>query len=347
MVLRRVIYLGYYLKTLDRETFSKFLRHASAITGRSKAALLSEVVACSLEYNVSLLEYFHFRFHELDREARATYAGMGFMYEYQLAMNPRSERGILDNKLWFYSSYRPLIRRTVASLEALASDASVRASLIKNAAGKIVLKFSRGKCGRQVQVLDCGRLDGTNLPRYMSQHGFDLAEEFVMQHHDLMALSPSGVNTVRIITQLNTANEVDILGVRLRVTVNSAVDNMAAGNLAATVDPATGVVDGPGVYSDITRDDVLWHPVTGVPIKGFRIPFWAETLALAKRAAAMHPGNRSVGWDIAIREDGPELIEGNHDWCKLLWQLPAKRGMKGTLAAYLAEFKAGARRARA
>ena len=38
--------------------------------------------------------------------------------------------------------------------------------------------------------------------------------------------------------------------------------------------------------------------------------------------------NRSIGWDIVITPEGPGLIEGNHDWCKLVWQLPVGRGLK-------------------
>ena len=63
-------------------------------------------------------------------------------------------------------------------------------------------------------------------------------------------------------------------------------------------------------------------------IVGFQIPFWKETLELVREAALLQTGNRSVGWDIAITDIGPELIEGNHNWCKLLWQLPVQRGLK-------------------
>ena len=53
-----------------------------------------------------------------------------------------------------------------------------------------------------------------------------------------------------------------------------------------------------------------------------------------KKAALLHPQNRSIGWDIVITAKGPGFIEGNHDWCKLLWQLPVKKGMKSVLDAY-------------
>jgi len=169
----------------------------------------------------------------------------------------------------------------------------------------------------------------------LKQNGNDYVEEFVVQHPGLMKLSPSGLNTVRIVTQLNNEDKVDIIGARLRITINSTVDNLAAGNIAAPIDIETGKVDGPGVYSDITKEDEFFHPVTHTEIVGFKIPHWSASVQMVTDAALKNKGNRSVGWDVAITESGPELIEGNHNWCKLLWQLPVKKGLKPVLESYL------------
>ena len=113
---------------------------------------------------------------------------------------------------------------------------------------------------------------------------------------------------------------------------------MAAGNIAAPINLETGQVNGPGVYSDITKDDEFKHPVTGVELVGFQIPYWSESLQMVIDAALLHPQNRSIGWDVAITDKGPELIEGNHDWCKLLWQLPVKKGLKSILEKHKIEY---------
>ena len=42
---------------------------------------------------------------------------------------------------------------------------------------------------------------------------------------------------------------------------------------------------------------------------------WAETRALAERAHAAFPYKTAVGWDIAITEDGPVIVEGNSAPC--------------------------------
>jgi hypothetical protein len=113
--------------------------------------------------------------------------------------------------------------------------------------------------------------------------------------------------------------------------VNSPVDNLAAGNMAAPIDMECGVVDGPGVFSDITQQPAERHPITGVKIVGLQVPFWNEVLEMVRDASLLHPENRSIGWDVVITEHGPGLIEGNHDWCKLVWQLPVQRGLKNLL----------------
>jgi hypothetical protein len=61
---------------------------------------------------------------------------------------------------------------------------------------------------------------------------------------------------------------------------------------------------------------------------------------LAKDAALKHKQNRSIGWDIVVTDNGPGLIEGNHDWCKLVWQLPVNRGLKNILEKHLVAYKA-------
>jgi len=112
------------------------------------------------------------------------------------------------------------------------------------------------------------------------------------------------------------------------------VDNLASGGIAVAVDENTGVVTSAGVYSDITKNPETNHPVSGQQLIGFQIPYWNETVEMVKQAALLHTQNRSIGWDVALTVNGPELIEGNHDWCKLVYQLPVQQGLKDVLEQY-------------
>lgn len=332
--MKRLLYLFYYVKSLDRNRVALFTEYASKKTSRSKTVILIDSIKSSFRYNISLSDYFYFRFYEKPQPERMQWAGTGFMYEYQLLMNPRITRGVLENKIEFLRNYTAYIKREFSTLEELEKSSGQAGRLLNHPSGHIVLKNSRGQAGNAVEVKKTDGINAGALANYMHSKDYDLAEEYVLQHPDMNKLSPSGLNTVRIITQIDKG-QVDFLGARLRISVNSTVDNMAAGNLAAPIDITTGKVSGPGVYSDITKSDESVHPVTGVSIVGFQIPFWSEACQMAKDAALFDTRNRSVGWDIAITGDGPELIEGNHNWCKLLWQLPVKKGLKSELEKYL------------
>ncbi len=330
----RTIYLFYYLKNEDFGLIRKFLNYAKNLTGRTKSALLVDMIVCVYKYNISLKDYFYFRFFEIDTNERKKWVGTGFMYEFQLKMNPKNNRKVLEDKIQFLAKYSTYVRRKVLTYRQAFNDKEQLNQIFNNKSGKLVLKGSLGQVGAEVKVIKCDDYNADSLLQFMMQNKFDLIEEYVIQHPMLMQLSDSGLNTIRIFTQLNDG-EVDILGARLRITVNSEVDNMAAGNLAAPIDVINGSVSGPGVYSDITKEDVSIHPVSNESIEGFKIPFWSETIELVTKAALSNSSNQSIGWDIAISEYGPELIEGNHNWCKLLWQLPVKKGLKDKLLKYM------------
>jgi hypothetical protein len=330
-ILKRFLYLGYYFKQMNWPLLGKFMRYTTATDGVSAFSQWRQMLACSLRYNISPLEFFQFRFLNQSPESRATWAGTGTMYEFQRLANPAEARKVLSDKRLFYSAYQRFFRHQQFTNADLERDPELVAGLLRDQP-LIVCKAASGNCGRQVAFFETAGQRPEQLWNFLREGKYDLVETFARQHAALSQLSPTAVNTVRIFTRLNERNEVVILGCRLRISVNCRVDNLAAGNLAAPIDEQTGILSGPGVYSDITKPDESVHPITGVPIVGFQIPFWPETLALARDAALLRPENRSIGWDIVITPDGPGLIEGNHDWCKLVWQMPVKQGLKHLLA---------------
>lgn len=334
MKIKRALYLGYYLKQLDRDRWKRFLEYTGERTGRSALSLMSDAIRSVFRYNISILEYFQFRFFELDEEQRQTWAGTGFMYEYQKQMNPPGARVVLEEKPLFMKEYSEFIRHESATIDELNENEELLKSILNSRSGKIVLKRSDGGSGKGIEVISTDGLTKEKLFGVLKRTGNDMAEEFVVQHKELMKLAPSGLNTIRVITQIDENGNALVIGCRLRMTIHSHVDNMAAGNIAASVDTETGIVSSEAVYSDMTKPAERKHPVTGIEIKGFQLPYWTETIEMVKKAALKNPSNRSIGWDVAITDSGPELIEGNHDWCKLLWQLPEMKGLKYQLEPY-------------
>lgn len=338
-IIKRTAYLVYYLRKMDWPKFMKLFRYAKKIKSWSSLYLIKDAIECVYRYNIGLIDYFLFRFFELESSGREEWVGTGYKYEYDLIMNPKKTRHILENKLDFYNAYAPFVIHGKCSIEDIRCNNKRAERVLNNPTGKIVIKDSLGQCGWDVEVLNMHDFRNRSLLSYMKSKGFSLAEEYIVQHPEMQRLSDSGVNTLRIITQLNTRNEVVILGARLRVSVNNHVDNMASGNIAAPVDIKTGIVDGAGVYSDISRINAEFHPVTGTALIGFKIPLWDQCITLVKNAALHRPENRSVGWDVVLTDKGPELLEGNHNWCKILWQIPVNKGLKHILQGYLDEYQ--------
>jgi len=334
MNLRKFVYFGYYVKNLDAKKLTRFVRYASSRTGKPAISLLLNAIGSVFKYNISIMEYFQFGFYERERAERLGWAGTGFMFEYQRIMNPLKARSVLENKIAFNSYFNQFIKRDFTTLPRIEKDPEEAQHLIDSPSEKIVLKNSLGQAGREIRILNSQNLKPDQLLNIMRSGKFDLVEEYIVQHPDMMRLSPSGINTVRLITQ-ETNGRIEVLAARLRISINSNVDNMAAGNAASPVDPISGKVTGPAVFSDITKPDITVHPVTGVEIPGFQLPFWNEILEMVKKAAMSIPENRSIGWDVAITPKGPLLVEGNHNWCKLLWQLPVRQGLKKELEKYL------------
>ena len=329
---RRIIYLGYYLKKTDWAQFRKFIRFVHTEFKISKATLWVSPFLASVKYNISLSEYFMFRFWEKKRDERILWAGTGFMYEYQLMMNPRPHRKTLLDKAEFLEHNARFVTHHWYHVEN--GDFDSLRWFLERINGKIVLKNVTGNCGAGVKVADSSKEKTEDIITLAKTNKLTLAEEYVYQHTDLMRLSPSGLNTVRIFTQI-AGEEVIILGARLRISIHSIVDNLAAGNMAAVIDEKTGVILLPAVYSDITKNPAFFHPVTKVAIVGFQVPMWQEVIEKVKAIALHNKANRSVGWDIAITDYGVDFIEGNHDWCKLVYQLPAGKGFKKELEKYL------------
>jgi len=329
--MKRLLYLGYYFRQMNWATLRCFMHHTRQQSGMGSTRQVIAFLEDSLRYNISPLEWYQFGFVGLDAAQKATWAGTGTMYEFQRRVNPPAGRAILNDKREFYRAYREFCRHGLWPLDELREE-PVLVERILAQHEKLVFKDATGNCGENVRIVPTDELSAPGLTRWMAEQGYDMVESFIQQHPHMQALSPSGVNTVRIFTLLDARGEYHVLGCRLRISVDSPVDNLAAGNLAAPIDDETGMVCGPGVYSDITRQPETVHPVTGVAIEGFQIPYWSETLTLVKQASLKHPQNRSIGWDIAITADGPGLIEGNHDWCKLVWQLPVQRGLRSLLS---------------
>lgn len=146
-----------------------------------------------------------------------------------------------------------------------------------------------------------------------------LEDDFIIQprlinHPALADISNDALSTVRVFTIRNEQGKPEATNVAFRMAVggNSVVDNFHQGGLAAAVDMASGQIM---EASDIGLKPVMgWreiHPVSHVRFKDRTLPDWSAVLALACKAHNAFPDRIMVGWDVAMLEDGPMIVEGN------------------------------------
>ena len=139
-----------------------------------------------------------------------------------------------------------------------------------------------------------------------------IIEEPVVQHQD-MVFGNKSVNTIRAYTTYDKKlNKAFCIATTLRAGVgNSIIDNSHAGGLSYEIDIDTGVIDSRGWGHQNAGG--IYHPNTEICMLGRKIPYWKEVIELCQNAASLIPEVAYIGWDVAITEKGPILIEGNHD----------------------------------
>jgi len=142
-------------------------------------------------------------------------------------------------------------------------------------------------------------------------------QETIVQHSKLDQINPSCINSIRIDTFLRKEGKAEVISAFLRFGVlNTLVDNTSSGGSQISIDLESGRLDKYG-YATITDGKgriYEAHPDTEFVFEGFTVPFFAESIDLVRKAAECIPGIRLIGWDVGITENGPVLIEGNHDY---------------------------------
>jgi len=136
----------------------------------------------------------------------------------------------------------------------------------------------------------------------------------LVNHSSFADINLGALATARILTVRDEHGGIEPTHAVLRMPQRpgASVDNIHAGRIAAPVDLATGRL---GRATDLgLRVTSRWHerhPETGAAILGRELPHWQAALDLCRRAHAVIGDRVVVGWDVAILEDGPCLVEGN------------------------------------
>ncbi len=332
---------GYIFRLLSHASFGKMntvINEVHKRSGKNRASIFLDMLYCAKKYGAGYYDYEIFAFYNLNKEQRKTFVTRIWSKKFMEFMNNPDYCDFLDKKDIFYEKYKDFIGRGFINLKKASKDE------VKDVVSNRKLLFGKvtdGECGHgceRINVEDYKDFD--SLYKYLTEH-FDTVEDVIVQHHDLNKLYSNAVNSMRIITVLDKEKVPHCIYIVQKMGLNgSVIDNNC---LFSPVDIETGRIKYPAHSGDTTKGIIYTeHPNTHIKLVGYQIPFVKEAIDMCLKAALVVPQVRYIGWDVAITENGPVIIEGNNYCAHDFWQLPPhtpdKIGMIPTIKKYIPEY---------
>jgi hypothetical protein len=335
--------------------------------GIGLTAIARDLVILNLKHQLGFQCYFQYRLFDprLSLKEKGEYLPDSGWASNRLwsRLTPRQYRLPFDNKLVFnrvfggqglpvarvLGVYDPHVGQTAGG-RPLRTAADLREWLGSDAPERFVFKPVWGFGGFQVLVFTGHAPDNSARMLTMSGEQYDaerlvqvtrrtkvkqpgaagresyLLEEYIPPHPSLIDLVGPTLCCIRMVTVVGLDGTPTILGAVYKIQPEPlGVDHLVYGGLGSWVDLETGRLSAGRSRHHFKYASVI--PGTDRSFVGFQLPHWDRVKEIALQAAAVFPWARAIGWDIAISDTGPVLIEGNSEWSTSLLQIPAPRGL--------------------
>lgn len=329
-------------------------------------------------------EYYDFEFEKQDTVFRRTFLGLNEqryyldylnpVKYYSLARNKYLAHKILENtgvrKSELYCYYQPEARY-IASDESASDLVGILRILKAKDVRSCVIKTTESSHGDNVWVIKAieyqendailTRFDGKEII-LSDVLGTDalIFESIVLQTRQFSDFNESSVNTVRFMTTLWPDGSARVIATFIKIgRAGKCVDNAGGGgNVDVCVDTESGEIKY-AIQYDGWRNikEIDNHPDNGNQLNGVVIEKWEEIKEEIKKFQKAFPYCKAAGWDIAITDDGPVVIEVNDFWdrtgqyfirrgwrdeirdCYLAWKETGKNYSTGALRLPLTDKK--------
>ena len=333
----------YYRRVVRDASFGKFFKvldEAHIRSGKKKICLFLDIIKCMIRYKAGYNDYVIFEFWDLNHKQRDTYLTRFRSKKFIEFMNDPAYDKYFDDKVVFNEVFKDYIGREfidldISSVEEVADFCSRKTEVFAK-----MKNLSCGKGCEKLQTADFENVD--NFVKYIMDKGFGTIEDVVKNHPDIDKLYPFSVNTMRMITFLDSKGKGHCVFSVFKMGINGrVVDNFG---LHGPVDIETGEFLYPAHSGDTTAGvHYTEHPYSHIPLLGYKVPYIRQAVEMVEKAATVIPQVRYVGWDVAITPQGPVIIEGNNYCAHDFWQLPGQTpngiGIIPTIEKIIPEFK--------
>ncbi len=215
---------------------------------------------------------------------------------------------------FFASVQMPIFGKPVDSLQSLGSAKFDQFDKTKNE-----LTLTNGKTITIAQLFEEIEV------KFNSNYIF---QRCIQTHTLLNKICNGGLPTVRIVT-LNADKGPELYRACIKLTTaGNVADNFwRSGNMLAAVDLENGTL-GKALNQMGPEGEFLdKHPVTGEQIEGVSLPYFDQLKDMATAAAKLMPSAVIIGFDIALSNEGPIIVEANSDPHLIMLQVAHGKGV--------------------
>lgn len=232
------------------------------------------------------------------------------MYYLMSKYNVNGNIRILADKLTFAETFTEVYGRKFWINKKTATFESFKNFAAAINYGSIIVKPTKGLKRSGIEKIKLKKENLKDVYEYLLSLDLAVVDECVVQHEKMAQFGAGAVNTIRVLTIYDNG-KCNIIYAVVRVGMNDVVDNFHSGGYIARINKESGIIEGNGYPM---KDMEYTHdPCSNKKIIGTQIPYWDQVIELVKYSSKKVKDIGYVGWDVAISETGPVLIEGNQD----------------------------------
>ena len=301
--------ITYFFKRLFNMSIKNLFKTVGKVhkrSGKSRIIIFFDMIGCGIKYQAGYTDYFLFNFETLNKKQRSTYITRGVSNNYIKLLNNREYYPYFSDKIKFNDAFKKYLNRDYIDLN---NKSLEDFKLFLNDKDKIIVKPLSDSGGKGISIIKIDdKTDIEKLYNELKETNRTLVEEVIKQHEEMSKLSPSSVNTLRIVTiTINNKTNIMVRVIRMG-DGHHDVDNFHSGGMFTVFDE-NGVITKPAIDREGNIYEI--HPLTKEKIIGFKIPYYKEAIEMVSEASKVIPEVRYIGFDVAITDKGPVLVEGN------------------------------------
>lgn len=302
--MRKIKYMLKCLKSLNVKNMFNIINKLSKKTHKSKIILTIDIIYCALRYGAGYYDYQEFEFYNLTNKERKTYLTRVKNNNIIKTYNKREDFYKLDDKGVFNEIFKDYIKRDFLIISKDNFDDFVK---FTDRHKKIIAKIINGEGGKGISLITVNKNDKEKVFKELLKNNQTLIEEVIIQNKEISKLYSCSVNTLRLFTFYDGENAY-VLNSVFKIGNGGVTDNFSSGSMYTFTDD-----DGVVIVPAIDQDDNIYeiHPITKEKIVGFKVPLYDEACKLVIEAAKLMPTIKYIGWDVAITDKSPVIIEGN------------------------------------